>query len=375
MQALNQRVPSILPASLALAGLAVAFGPLLPQASAQLVAYDGFNAGPALDLAGSSGGSGWSGAWANQGTDLTLIDATGLQFPGLDTAPGSALTPVAGGVYPSSDYRRSFQLPVGTSSYYVSFLMRDDAGYGIWGGLSFGQYPYEMTVGSPLGWYTYGLMTSQGLGDTASKPLVTGETTLVVVKISKQPSGVGLNYRLYLDPVIGSAEPSFPAVSYGVPVVTALPTALSIDNGTGFTTDEIRVGLTWSSVLPAEPIHWMDLGFGKPGSTGVPTLKGVGTLAPNVPMAVVLNGALPNANAWLALGTDVLNLPFLGGILVPSPMFVLPQVTDNNGSARVQTVWPASYPAGVAISFQYWIQDSGATFGFSASNGLQAVTQ
>lgn len=375
MQALTRSFTSHARLALCCAALSAGLVTPLPEASAQLISYDGFSTGPAANLGGSTGGSGWSSAWFDLGTDPTAIGTNGLQYAGLDSKPGAATTPVAGGVYPQSIYQRGFVLPPGTTSYYVSFLMRDDAGQGIWGGLSFGQYPYKMTVGSPLGWYTYGLMTSQGLGDVASKPLITGQTTLVVVKISKNVSGAGLNYRMYLDPQIGSGEPSFPAVSYGVPVVTALPTSLSIDNGTGFSTDEIRVGLTWSSVLPAETSAWTNLGFAKPGSNGAPALNGVGSLAANVQMAVILTGAKPNANAWLALGTDVINLPFLGGILVPNPQFVLPQVTDGNGSARVQKLWPVGYPVGIPISFQYWIQDAGATFGFSASNGIQAVTQ
>lgn len=347
---------------------------IAPAAAAQLLAYDGFGAPPTPDLAGSNGGAGWASPWINTSTDPTGIAGPGLQYPGLASTAGGAVTPVAGGVWPSSVYQRALPpLPPGTSALYVSFLLRDDAGWGSWSGLSFGQYPAKMTVGSPLGWYTYGLMMSEGLGDASSKPLVTGETTLVVLKIAKAASGPGSVYSMYLDPVIGSAEPSFPAASFALG--TALPAALSIDNGTGVTTDEIRVGTSWSAVLPAQPPIWIDMGFAKPGVAGAPHLVGTGALTPGSSARLALSNANPLAPAWLGIGGHALDLPLLGGVLVPEPTLIVGQATSSNGSASFQAVWPAGIPAGQSLYFQYWIQDPAATFGFAASNGLQAIAQ
>lgn len=347
---------------------------LAPLAAAQLLAYDGFGGAPTPELAGNNGGTGWPSAWISVSTDPTGIAGPGLQYPGLATSAGAAVTPVAGGVWPSSVYQRALPpLPAGTNELYVSFLLRDDAGWSIWSGLSFGQYPKKMTVGSPLGWYTYGLMVSEGLGDASSKPLVTGETTLVVLKIAKAPSGTSSIYSMYLDPVIGSAEPSFAAATFTVGA--ALPTALSIDNGTGVTTDEIRVGTTWSSVLPAQPPIWIDMGFAKPGIAGAPHLVGSGALTAGSSTRLTLSNANPLAPAWLAIGGQALNLPILGGVLVPEPTLIVGQMTTAAGSASFQALWPASLPAGQSLYFQYWIQDPAATFGFAASNGLQAIAQ
>lgn len=356
--------------------LAAAAALAAPSASAQLMAYDGFGNGPLANLGGSTGGTGWASAWIDQGDNLTNVSGPGLAYAGLATAPGAAVTPVANGVWPNSVYRRSFPaLPVGTNAIYVSFLMRADALWGIWGGVSFGTYPYEMTVGSPLGWYTYGLMLSEGLGDTAAKPLVVGETTLVVVRISKNTPAAGITYKMYLDPTIGSAEPSFPAVSYGVNPVSALPTFISIDNGTGFTTDEIRFGTTWESVLPAAPSPWTDLGFAKPGVNGAPHLAGVGPLTPGSANQLVLTHAKPSAVAMLVIGLSTVNLPFSGGTLVPAPALVVPLATNAAGSLSLTANWPAGSPSGLTLRLQYWIQDPAATFGLSASNGLGGVSQ
>lgn len=355
--------------ALILAGAAAA-----PLARAQGIAYDGFNSGALPDLAGSSAGSGWTSAWSPVSTDVTQVGGPGLQYPGLATRAGGAITPPAGGIWPSSIYQRSFPLPPGSTSYYVSFLLRDDAAVGSWAGLSFGAYPYKVTVGSPLGYYTFGMQTSEGLGSVSSKPLITGETTLVVVKISKN-AGPGIQYRLYLDPLIGAPEPGFPACTLNLPPVQVLPSALAIDNGTGFTTDEIRVGASWSSVLPAAPLAWTDLGFAKPGVTGAPKLTGSGLLKAGNTVTLALSNASPGSGAWLVIGSQTLNLPFLGGILVPSADSVVPQVTDGFGAQTLAHVWPSGFPAGVPLVFQTWILDPAASGGVSASNGLSSVSQ
>lgn len=368
---MSSRLRLLASASIAL-GLSVAVHPL----SAQTLAYDGFGNGPLQDLAGSTGGTGWVSAWADVGTDTTLVAGPGLQYPGLASQPGAAVTPVAGGVWPSSIYQRTFQAPaVGTNVLYVSFLLRDDAAWGSWGGISFGQYPLKMTVGSPLGYYAYGLMVSEGLGDVSGKPLVVGETTLVVVKVSKNAPGTGITYRMYLDPVIRAPEPSFPDAAFTLAAVQSLPSAVSIDNGTGFTTDELRAGTSWASVLPAQAPIWIDLGFAKPGTFGAPHLAGSGPLTAGSRAAVTLTNARASALALLGIGTAAQYLPLLGGVLVPSPQISMAQVTDASGSAALQALWPHGVMPGQTVIFQYWIQDPVATFGFSASNGLQAISQ
>ncbi len=223
-------------------------------ASPQLIAVDSFSGPPVADLNGSTGGTGWTSAWLDQSVDtVTGISALGLSYTGLDTTPGAAVSDVGSGVYPIASYYRAFgALPAGTTKLYVSFLLRADANYGIWGGLRFGNYPFAMYVGSPPGMYSFGLMVSEGLGDISNAPLNQGETNLVIVQISKN-AGAGITYKLYLNPVIGQAEPSFALAQFAIAQVNAIPTSLTLDNGGGFTTDEIRVGTTWSSVLPADP--------------------------------------------------------------------------------------------------------------------------
>lgn len=262
------------------------------SSGADLMAYDGFGNGPLGDLAGSSGGTGWAGSWTHDGGDLvTGVSGGGLEHAGLQSASGAAVTEL-GGFDGMTRYGRSFgALPAGTTKIYVSFLMRDDAGLGGWGGLLFGTYPFAMWVGSPPGMYSFGLMMSQGLGDISHAPLIPGETNLVVVKISKNTPGTGITYRLYLNPVIGAAEPSFPLAQFTLGPVNDIPTALAIDNGGGFSTDEIRVGTTWASVVPAAtcPADLNDDGV-VDGTDLAMVLGGWGTGTPDLTADGTVNG-------------------------------------------------------------------------------------
>jgi hypothetical protein len=367
-----RRTARLASCALALTFVTAAFA---PAASAQTLAYDGFGGAPAADLAGSTGGSGWTSAWSPTGVDVTTIAGAGLSYAGLDATPGGAVTPDASGIWPNSRYQRAFTpAPSGATSLYVSFLLRDDTANSSWGGLTFGQWPNAVTVGAPSGYYEFGIVQSQGLGDFSGQPIVQGETTLVVVRIDRTGSGSGSSYRMYLDPTIGAPEPGFAAATFGIGPVSVLPTALSIDNGTGITTDEIRVGTTWNSVLPAAYDPWTDMGFAKPGVNGAPHLTGVGTLAGGTLTTLKLSNAAPNATAWLAIGTSTLNLPILGGVLVPDPQLIVLRTTTAAGNASFRATWPTGVASGQAVFAQYWVLDAAASFGVSASNGLQGLT-
>lgn len=344
---------------------------LAPCANAQLLAYDGFTNGPAANLDGSTGGTGWTTPWNDTGTDPTGI-AGGLSYQGLLCGNGGAVTPAAAGVYPATYCTRAFPA-AGAGPLFVSFLLRDDAATGAWAGLSFGQYPYAMTVGAPPGMYLFGLMTSQGLGDVSNRPLLQGETVLIVVRIAPNAAG-GTTYSMWLDPTIGSPMPTTPDATYSVPVAT-LPSSLHLDNGTGFTTDEIRVGRAWTDVLPAAPPIWVDIGFAKPGVAGAPHLTGNGPFAANTTSTLLLAQANPNAIAWLVIGFFAHNSPFLGGVLVPEPLLIWTVNVDATGAISMPLFLPPILPTGLPVDFQCWITDPVATYGYSASNGLQGIVQ
>lgn len=215
-----------------------------------LIAYDGFDYPASSNLQGKNGGTGWSGAWADAGIAPTAVNATGLVWPDLLTGGGCAKT-AATTSFDLSTYQRglaSYTAPANTI--YVSFLLRPDADFGTGGGLRFGNWPNAMWVGAHPAYYVYGLMTSNGLGDDSNVPLAPGQTTLLVARMVK--SGASVTYSLWVNPAVGAAQPAFPDASYSI--AQLLPQSVTLVNDGGFTTDEIRVGTTWASVLPTPPV-------------------------------------------------------------------------------------------------------------------------
>lgn len=137
------------------------------------------------------------------------------------------------------------------------------------------------------------------------------------------------------------------------------------DTGFGWLIDNVSVKTTGS---------WFDLELPKAGSNGTPHLVGVGTLAPNSANQLTLTQALPNSIATLVCGLDFVAQPFKGGFLHPEPQILVPLPTDAQGSVQMPFTLPPGLPPGQELYFQFWIQDAGASFGLSASNGVEGLT-
>jgi hypothetical protein len=119
-----------------------------------------------------------------------------------------------------------------------------------------------------------------------------------------------------------------------------------------------------------------NLGHALAGIAGLtPTLLGDGTLEPGSAGSITLTNAKPSAPAFLLVGLSELDAPFKGGTMTPNPQLILPLATSASGSKLLSwATWPASLPSGTELLLQYWIVDPGGPAGFSASNGLSAVT-
>jgi hypothetical protein len=121
---------------------------------------------------------------------------------------------------------------------------------------------------------------------------------------------------------------------------------------------------------------FLNLGLGKPGTNRlVPHLDGTGPVTPGSDNTLDLTEAAPNSTAILVVGVNNISQPRKGGILVPSldAVFVgLP--VDAQGSLTVPFNVPLSFVPGTTLFFQYWVMDAAATFGLSASNGLEMIT-
>jgi len=109
------------------------------------------------------------------------------------------------------------------------------------------------------------------------------------------------------------------------------------------------------------------------GVNGLPDLKGVGQLKPNLPMALNLGGGAPLAATFMLVGLSELDAPFKGGTLVPAVDLLIPLVTNPTGNVSVQATWPVGVPPGFDFWVQCWIVDAAGPKGFSASNGLKGT--
>ncbi|TAJ10124.1 MAG: PEP-CTERM sorting domain-containing protein [Planctomycetota bacterium] len=115
---------------------------------------------------------------------------------------------------------------------------------------------------------------------------------------------------------------------------------------------------------------WSDLGQGLAGVSGVPLLTSDGTLAAGSTVRVQLSGTAPSSLAYYAIGFSALNVPLLGGVLVPTPELVIAAATSASGGHVLGATWPAGIPAGAKVYLQAWTLDAAAAQGWSSSNAV-----
>jgi hypothetical protein len=122
------------------------------------------------------------------------------------------------------------------------------------------------------------------------------------------------------------------------------------------------------------PGSFVDLGHGLAGVSGVPTLTGSGSMVAADSISVSLANAKASSTSFLVVGFSRLDLPFKGGVFVPSPdlLFLIP--TDASGAFQLQTLFPRDVSADFHFFLQAWIVDPAGVKGMSASNALEAIT-
>lgn len=118
-------------------------------------------------------------------------------------------------------------------------------------------------------------------------------------------------------------------------------------------------------------MHWQIVGSGLAGSLGVPKLLGYSRLTALAPVRLVLTQARPLAAAAFVIGASRSDLPFLGGILVPTPQAIVSLVTDTTGTIDLATTVPAGLPSGAKFYLQAWIADPLGMHGAASSNALE----
>lgn len=116
------------------------------------------------------------------------------------------------------------------------------------------------------------------------------------------------------------------------------------------------------------------VGSGKPGTYGVPALAGFGDLAPNSAVTFQIAGGKPSSLAFFFVGLVRVDLPLLGGVLVPSPDVLIALPLDGQGAVTLNATWPVGVPSGFKTWYQAWIQDPQAFGQASATSGLESTT-
>lgn len=231
-----------------LQAVALAASVASPVFAQDLIAVDHLEYGATANLHGANGGSGWGGAWFKLSQIPTGATTEGLSWTGLAISGGSAFT----APYASADLTRYSRAVAAYTDpdqvVYISCLVRPNPGFGVTAGLAFGTWDNGMVMGlCPSGYY--GLMTPPNTMHSDSAVAVAqGATVFLAARVVKNGDAT-MTWSLHVNPAVGAAEPATPAATLTIPG-TALPQALSIYNDGGFSTDEIRVGRTWASVLP-----------------------------------------------------------------------------------------------------------------------------
>ena len=120
---------------------------------------------------------------------------------------------------------------------------------------------------------------------------------------------------------------------------------------------------------------WSDLGQGLAGSQGVPSLSGSGVVWPGSQITLTTTNGLSSTPGFLVLGLSRLDLPLVGGTLVPFPSAVLSAPTDVFGASTTSFPWPPGTPPGTQVFAQHWLLDPAGPQGYAATNALQATQQ
>ena len=118
---------------------------------------------------------------------------------------------------------------------------------------------------------------------------------------------------------------------------------------------------------------WADLGGALAGTSGTPQLIAKGALTAGGSVSFEVSDALPQGNGFYVVGFSALEIPLLGGTLVPFPDLLLALSTDAAGQLESTYSVPGFAP-GTTLFTQAWMIDPVAAQGASATNAVTATS-
>jgi len=120
---------------------------------------------------------------------------------------------------------------------------------------------------------------------------------------------------------------------------------------------------------------WKDMGFAYYPSLATPRLMGSGTLEAMTTITYEVQTGPASAAGIMVAGFNTIFAPLKGGTLVPAPDIVVAGfTTSGTGLLNFTTMFPAGVPSEISIYHQMWFADGASPTGFTASNGLSALT-
>lgn len=218
--------------------------------SGTLLIYDGFDYPEGTGLAGKTGGTGWRNPWNEygQGHTASVIEGSGLTFPGLQTTGRAVRTtsrrPVGHARVPET------QLGITGSVLYASILARPVDALNVgWPDTYFSFGFSDMYVGKP-GQHNF-FSVGKGYGNMASTTTQAerDKTAFLVFRVTFRDGGDIV--EMWVNPTPGQPLPAPAAVKSDIDV--SLPGDIGIGSSIPTIFDEYRIGTTWESVSPTLP--------------------------------------------------------------------------------------------------------------------------
>lgn len=233
------------------------------SARATLVAYEGFDYGISVQVAGLTGGTGFA-PWDAGPANFNTVPS-GLSFGSLIVSGRRAFANQADPGFPEL-LGRSLTTPITSGTVYASFLTRSELTLG--SGFDNGYFGLNLEgttgnglfIGMPRNVQEWVMEDSGGGGQfSTGLPVLSEQIKLLVVKLDLNNAGTE-TATLYVDPTPGAPEPATGTTKSGFEIGDF--TNIAMNGGGFFSIDEIRIGTTFSSVTPTavpEPSSFLSI--------------------------------------------------------------------------------------------------------------------
>ena len=118
--------------------------------------------------------------------------------------------------------------------------------------------------------------------------------------------------------------------------------------------------------------QFISLGNGLSGNF-TPALAGSGSLVGGANFTLAFTAMPPSTSGPLFVGLSMINAPFKGGTLVPSPTVII-TLSTGGGTLNLPASMPTGLPGGTQFFLQAWFPDAGGPLGADATNALKLIT-